>query len=299
MLTLFTAPKPFRNHIRVIQENALQSWVRLSPSCEIILFGDREGITEAAVDFEARHIPDIATNEFGTPLLDDLFLKAQKVASYEIMCYINADIILMSDFLKAVEIVQKSKNPFLMVGRRWNINLGQQFDFSLPAWENELRTCVCRSGKQATPDWIDYFVFPRGFYIELLPLAIGRATFDNWLLWKAHSLGAPIIDATERVMAVHQNHDYAHHPQGQNGVWYGAEAQSNRKLMGGQHHFFTLADASCRLTSDGLKLNLTWGRMVRKIKRILHWLLCRSLPIHGRLGLYKSKILNLDKLKNF
>jgi hypothetical protein len=113
MLTLFSAPKLFRSHTKVIQESAIESWVRLSPPCEIILCGDEEGIAGAAAHFGVRHIPDIARNEYGTPLLDDLFLKAQKVAANEIMCYINADIILMSDFIKAVEIVRNSKNPIL------------------------------------------------------------------------------------------------------------------------------------------------------------------------------------------
>jgi hypothetical protein len=30
MLMLFSAPKPFRNHIKVIQENIIQSWERPS-----------------------------------------------------------------------------------------------------------------------------------------------------------------------------------------------------------------------------------------------------------------------------
>jgi hypothetical protein len=161
---------------------------------------------------------------------------------------------------------------------------------------SRLRGSVYQSGQPMPPDWIDYFVFPRGFFNDLLPFAIGRTTFDNRLPWKARSLGASIIDASEMVMAVHQSHDYSHHPQGKNGFWYGAEAQRNRELMGGRHHFFTLDDAGYRLTSAGLKLNLSRERLVRKIVRSLHWLLDRTHPVRSRLGLSKLKVRHLGKL---
>lgn len=296
MLTLFSAPKPFHNHIKIIQENALQSWVRLAPSCEIILFGNEEGIAETAVHFGVRHVPKVAKNEYGTPLLDDLFLKAQKLATNEVMCYINADIILMSDFIKAVEIVCKSNNPYLMVGKRWNITMEGPLDFSWSDWEDHLRTYVYQSGKPTTPEGIDYFVFPRGLYCDLAPFAIGRAAFDNWLLWKARSLGARIIDASEIVMAIHQNHDYSHHPQDKNGVWYGEEAQRNRELMIGWHRCFTLDDASHCVTPSGLRMNLSRKRLTRKIKIFLHWLLNVSRPVRSRLGLCRFYGRYLDEL---
>jgi hypothetical protein len=288
MLTLFSAPKPFRGHIKVIQENALQSWVRLAPPCEIILFGDEEGIAETAVYFGARHVPDIARNEYGTPLLDDLFLKAKKKANGEIMCYINADIILMSDFMKAVEVARKGGNPFLMVGRRWDFDVEVPLDFSRPEWEKHFRHSVYQAGQSMPANMIDYFVFLRGFYTDLLPFAIGRTTYDNWLLWKARSMGASIIDASERVMAVHQNHDYSHHTGGKNGLYSGVEAQRNRQLKGGWHHFFTLDDASHHLTSSGIKLHLSRRRLARKIIRLLYWLLGGELTFRRRLGLDKK-----------
>jgi hypothetical protein len=119
-------------------------------------------------------------------------------------------------------------------------------------------------------------IFRRGLYRDLFPFALGRAGFDNWLLWKAHSLKAPVIDASRAVMAVHQNHDYSHHPQGERGVWEGAEAKRNRELMGGWHHSFTLSDASHRLVSTKIKLNLSGERLFRivllgGILRLLHW----------------------------
>ncbi len=62
MLTIFTVPKPFRGHIKVIQTNAIRSWLLLRPECEVILFGNDEGTAEIACELGRRHIPNIDCN---------------------------------------------------------------------------------------------------------------------------------------------------------------------------------------------------------------------------------------------
>ena len=76
MLTIFGIPKPFEGHFGVIQRNAIQSWTRLSPRCQVLLFGDETGTAEMAAEVGAQHIPKVERNEFGTPLLQDLFRQA-------------------------------------------------------------------------------------------------------------------------------------------------------------------------------------------------------------------------------
>src|SRR5712664_779088 len=105
MLTLFAVPKPFKGHFGVIQRNAISQWVRLRPKPEILLFGDEEGTVEIAQEFGLRHIPEVKRNQCGTPLLNDLFAKAHALASYNILCYVNADIMLLGDFMEAVQQV--------------------------------------------------------------------------------------------------------------------------------------------------------------------------------------------------
>lgn len=266
MLTLFSVPKPFRDHIGIIQANALQSWLKLEPRCEVILFGAEEGASEMAQRFGALHVPDVSCNEFGTPLLNDLFDKAQAIATCPLICYVNADMILMDDFTRSVDSLYRFKQSFLMVGRRWNVDLNEPFDFERDEWDDSLRLYAQQHGKPGSQYYMDYFVFPKGLFKTMLPFAIGRPPFDNWLLWKARSLGASLVDASEVIMAVHQNHDYAHHPEGRIGVYEGPEAKRNRELMGGSHHFFTLEDATHRLTASGLRRNLSPKYFRRKWK---------------------------------
>jgi glycosyltransferase involved in cell wall biosynthesis len=286
VLTLFSIPKPFRGHIGVIQTNALQSWIKLEPRCDIILFGDDEGTAETAARFGVKHVSDVARNEYGTPLLNDVFSRAQAMASHDIACYINSDIVLLDDFLKSVAMAAKLNRSFLMVGQRQDADLDHALDFTQPDWQERLRQQAGRHGRPRPPDWIDYFVFSKGLYKQMPPFAIGRTSFDNWLIWEARALGAAVIDASATVLAVHQNHDYTHHPQGQTGVFSGVEAKINRSLMDGRRCYFTIADATHRLTPSGITRNFTSRYARQKWKyatRSLHdW--------RHRHGLHRAKV---------
>jgi hypothetical protein len=252
MLTLFAIPKAFRGHTAIIQRNAITSWTRLNPPPEIILFGDDPGTPEIAQELGVRHVPDVARNSTGAPMLDDLFAKAEAAASHPLLCYVNSDIMLMDDFLRALERVRDLAGPFLMVGQRWDLDLPRPWDFD-GEWQQELRSFVRAHGRQLRATAVDYFAFTKGLGIGLLPLALGRVGWDNWLIWHARQRCAAVIDASAVVMAVHQNHDYSHHPGGQAAVWRGEEARRNRELIGDWYRLLTIEDANHRLTADGLK----------------------------------------------
>ncbi len=265
MLTIFAIPKPFRGHIAIIQRNAIASWTLLRPRPGIILFGDEPGMAEVARDLGVRHVPEVARNHSGTPLLHDLFAQAEQLAQDGLLCYVNADIILMDDFLGAVERVSRWRPRLLMVGQRWDVDLREPWDFDQPGWQDSLRSAALRAGKQQPPNAIDYFVFSKGLGRNLLPLAIGRRGWDNWLVWHARSQRASVVDASPVVMAVHQTHDYSHHPGGAEGVWLGEEARRNRELIGGWWHLYTIEDATHKLTPEGMRRCFRhWPWMIRR-----------------------------------
>lgn len=252
MLTLFTMPKPFRGQIAVIQRNAIESWLQLRPACEIILLGDDEGTAEAAREFGLCHLPEVADNEYGTPLLDSIFERAQAAASHRLLCYVNADIILMSDFLPAISRIRWSR--FLMLGQRRDLDVTRLLDFDDPAWETKLRAEAHRHGCLHPHTGVDYYVFPKGLWGEIPPFAVGRTSYDNWLIWRTRSLGVPAIDATRLVTCIHQNHDRTYTslgiqpPEVTDDLTTGVEAKRNRELAGGWEHISTLRDANWLLT---------------------------------------------------
>ncbi len=158
---------------------------------------------------------------------------AQAVAKHNLLAYVNCDILLFQDFRAATETTAARRGRFLMVGRRWDLDITTPLDFSDPALEMSLREQAARNGLQRAEMWIDYFVFPRNLYRDFPPLAIGRRYWDNWLIWKARDIRADVVDATPSVVAIHQNHDHAHHPQGVTGVLHSPESERNFKLAGG------------------------------------------------------------------
>jgi hypothetical protein len=249
-MMLFTSPKPFHGHSAIIQRNAIRSWTLLHPPCQIILCGDDEGTAETAAEMGAQHIPTIACTDYGTPLVSDLFEQAQRGTTHNLVCYINADIILMGDFLQAAARVAHAHPMFLMGGQRWDVDITTPLDFS-PGWEEPLRRLARQQGKLHNPSGIDYFVFPRGMISAMPPFAIGRPGWDCWLLYHVRSRNIPLIDATRSVMAIHQNHGYGHVPQGTGRDYQGPEARQNLALLPHELCFFTLNNATELLTPQG------------------------------------------------
>lgn len=293
MLTFFTTPKPFRGHIDVIQRNALRSWSQIHPEVEVILFGDDEGAAQAARELGIRHESSVKRNENGTKYLGPIYDRAQEIARNEILCYVNCDIILMSDFRHAVERLCERRRDFLMIGQRWDLGVTQRIDFDRADWERELSAVALREGKQRPPDWIDYFVFSRGLYYgKIPPFVVGRPGWDNWLVWYARAARTCVVDASQVVMAVHQNHDYSYHPDGEAGVWSGEEARRNRALLKGWIHIGTMEDATHRLTPGTIRRSYRhWTALGRRawiasVRRVLEM----SLPIRHSLGLRRDKI---------
>jgi hypothetical protein len=266
MLTLFTTAKPFQGHNGIIQRNALKSWTLLDRDVEVIVFGDDEGSAEVCAELGIRHEPVVERNESGTLLVNEMFARVQAIARHDVLCYVNCDIILMADFRHAIEQVRSVHAQFLMVGRRWDTDITQPIDFSSPNWEKNTRQHALTANRQRDGLWIDYFAFSRGLYgRDMPPFAIGRTAWDDWLVWKGCQSGHPVVNASPDVLAVHQNHDYGHHPQGTEGIWRGEEAKRNFQLMGGLEH---------RGTIDGATMVLKAGRLRRNHRR--HWLRFKS-----------------------
>jgi hypothetical protein len=289
MITIFSTPKPFRGHIDVIQRNAIGSWKRLHPDVEVILFGDDEGAAEVCRELGIRHEPEVRRNDHGLKQLNYIFDRASEISRHKYLCYVNCDILLMSDFIKGLDFVSKRHSQFLMIGRRWDIDITEPWDFTQLNWELSLRSLTLQNGVKKGPNWVDYFCFSRDvFYKKMPPLVIGRCWWDNWLVWRAKSQGAAVIDATAAVMAVHQNHDYAYHPDGFLGTLYGEEAMENKRLAGSNWHLCTMQEATYLLGVEGEKYN--WGHFIMPLKRNIVppiWLsfLNATRPVRHRFGL--------------
>ena len=237
MITLFTTTKDFTGIYKTIQMNALKSWRSISNDIEIIILGDSKGSKEAAEEVGAEYIPNVKCSDQGTPLLSDLFQQADERAKYSILTYINADIILPKNFYEEVMTVSKCFNKFLMVGHRWDMDVDDIIEFENDNEQNNFWERVKINSEKHACSGIDYFVYKRNQWKKLPDFIIGRPGFDNWLIWKARRRLLPVIDGTESIQVVHQNH-----PVNQ---FYEIEGDKNKKLH--NEKTLNILDASYRL----------------------------------------------------
>src|SRR5258708_5668858 len=114
-LTIFTTPKRFEGRSNLLQRNPITSWAQLEETPEVLAFGDDEGTPRACTELGVRTVHRISTNEFGRPLISDMFAKAQQLAAHDVLCYVNADVILTSETVIAAGKVSRWSSRFLMV----------------------------------------------------------------------------------------------------------------------------------------------------------------------------------------
>jgi hypothetical protein len=240
VLTLFSVPKPFEGEMDALQRRSVESWRALG--VQVLLLGD---VAHAARELEVEHVPGLELTAHGTPRLDSALSLADEAARFPLRCFVNADVILRTDLLDATKAVtEQTQQRFLLVGQT----------------EEDGR----RRGAAA----MDWFVFPAGLFGDLPPFAIGRACFDNWLVWKARQV-AIVVDVTHDVRTIHQPHGYEHVDGGMDEAYYGEEAARNLELAGGKSRLYTLHDASHVLRGGRLHRNLgaplRWRENLRKL----------------------------------
>ncbi len=281
LLTLFTAPKPFTDpHIRVIQRNMLRNWLALGEEVEVVAIGDDPGIAENCQEFGIRHLPSVRCNEKGTPLISSIFELARGVNESPFLAYANADILFHPELLPTIKALEQEKKQFLAVGQRWDLDIEEALVFS-EGWDEQLRERTITEGTLHPQTGSDYFIFPRSCFRQIPEFAVGRAGWDNWMIFWARRQGWPVIDLSKSLLVVHQNHDYSHLPGGARHYRL-PETSSNIQIAGGRRTIFTLKDATHDLEDRKLKQKrLTWESFWREVEifplirlrsRLLGWL---------------------------
>ncbi|MGZ4316379.1 MAG: hypothetical protein ACXVRS_11175 [Gaiellaceae bacterium] len=255
MISLFTVPKAFEGRSDWIQRNAIGSWTKLGNGVQVLLVGDDPGVAEAAAELGVEHVPELTRSEHGTPLLDGVFASARRLARNPLLCFVNADIVLLDDFARGGERLLAENVPFLAVGDSRDTAIDQPLAFE-GDWEADLRRLALRSPRRGAGA-LDWFLYTRDLYEELPPFAVGRIGFDNWLVWRAWASGARVVDATPSVLAIHQRHDYSHVSGGREATRStSGEGRRNLELAGDKSHLYTRYDATHILGRRRLRRNV-------------------------------------------
>ncbi len=265
-LTIFSAPKAFTNpHISTIQRNAIQSWTHLGPQVQVLLVGEEEGLAQAAAEYSVPLIPNVKRNDSGTPLVSSIFQLARQASQSPLLAYVNADVLLLPDFVEAALQVAGQLERFLVIGQRWDLDVRALLDFSA-GWEQRLQGDRQQRGRLHLPAGSDYFIFPRALFGEMPEFAIGRAGWDNWMIYHARCQGWPVVDGTPTIKVIHQDHDYSHLPGGKPHYEL-PESRVNEALAGGSANLYMVLDSDRQLIGGKVrKPRWTWLRTLRRME---------------------------------
>ena len=242
-VTVFCLPKPFTDPaICRIQANAIRSWQAIDEKVEVLLLGNELGIEAFAGEIGARHCGEIESNSHGTPLLSSAFEQANRLATGEYLLYCNADVILRGDIVGlAGKLGQQWPSGFLAIGRRNEVSLTEELDWSNRERVNRTLDEAYQRSHRAARVCKEYFLFRRGQFSNLPAFAVGRGNWDNWMVSQSRRTGLPVVDVSPRIRALHQAHSYSHLEQKvgrQSSRWNcyvaGDEARANEKLAGGK-----------------------------------------------------------------
>jgi len=223
---------------------------------------------EAAADLNVRQIANVARNELGTPLVNSIFNLAREAASHEILIYLNADIILLPDCLRVVDEIFELKKEFLLVGRRWEMDITREIDFA-NKWLADIEEKLSKFEGRFSETAMDYFIFPRHLFTDIPSFAIGRAGWDNWMIYHAVQQPWPVIDITPVHKVIHQRHDYRHLPEGE-AHFDLEESYQNVSLAGGIRTAYDLLDVPFIFQNGRISRKfMTLTKVLRILERLV------------------------------
>jgi hypothetical protein len=239
MITFFSVPKKFTGEFALIQENAILSWLAIKNS-QVFLLGDEEGVDKFSSLNGIEHIKNIPTNSSDTPLLSEAFRIVKSKSLNDIIIYVNCDIIFTSSLLNTINIVRSRFQNYVIVGRRSDVFISKKIDFSNINWEKNLINDHSSSISLHSKSGIDYFIFPKSIEIKIPQFAVGRPSWDNWMIFYFLKMNYSVIDSTKINLVLHQNHARGY-------AIYGEESKSNFYLAGGTINLCDISHSNFKL----------------------------------------------------
>lgn len=242
------------------------------------MFGNDEGVAEVARELSLLHVPDVQSDRRGAPLRSAMCELAKGVAKHDLLCSINADIIILDGFGQAVERLSSTADPrlgrgFVAAGRRHNLDLDTEIDFADPDWRAPLRDRVRREGELFIPSAMDYIIYSKSASPSAQLSFPGEAPgWDPWFLYQFQRRGLPIIDLTPMVVVVHQNHETAGELARKRRKWSrDREAMARLRRAGGFSRMATLREADLVLAAAGFALPRWPGRLLSRLSKRKVW----------------------------
>lgn len=272
MITFFTTTKAFIDKNLVNQINAIKSWIIGNKyGCEAIIFQKEKGIEKINGVPNIRIIEKIRSNENNVPFINAMFYEANLLAKNDILCFLNADIIINDDFIESLLKIHKSlKKKYLVVGQRYDTFFDYFIDFQNPQWYNDLIKKNHDTLKIHPPFGSDYFAFPKNQYPQgsLPDLLVGRNGWDNYMFYETRMKSYKLINLSSQYKVIHQNHNYNHKSENEN-VKKKEDNHNYDFIHKYEKNFYTLESCNYIFQNNSLKKTFKdWKYRLHKLRRM-------------------------------
>jgi len=236
-----TIPRSFIDTYLTPQVNALNMIRNYDPSANIVLYSDDDGVKDYASK-NLYHAPDVVIKKGRLPLVNEA-LKYCAINFPECyICYINSDMLLVGNTKELINYIDKRfSGNFIATGYRCNLHIDTVIKSNeIP---DLLTKCSCKKTK-GRHSALDVFIFKSDIFrlLSMPNFRVGRPGWDNWLAAKCRILGFALIDISNVVTLVHQEHPPAH----VQGTW---KVSWPIWKEHGISHFASLLECNYRVTS--------------------------------------------------
>jgi hypothetical protein len=209
MLTIYSTLKNFTNeHTRIVQTNAVKSWLKLEPTPEVFIMGGDESVKSFCEELNITHV-DVKQSEYGVPYLNDMMYKIEDLASNDFLLLVSGDIILFQETIAALNIAKNRLANFCLCSIKQESSVDSLIEFKA-GWEIEIKKSAIH---YSLPTSGDFFLYPKKYFLNSIPgipdFIIGRSSCDSWLIKKAFEADV-LVNATDFIPLIHQRHDYSH-----------------------------------------------------------------------------------------
>lgn len=209
MVTIFSPMRPFVRDIGQVQKQAISSWLNIIPECEVIIIDDEDFTSRTELEgWNVKILTTVKKAESGAPLLDSMFEEVIKVAKYDIICYITADVLLPQNFCEDILQFDKQANDkfgdYLGICCRYDQKNPDVSKGSLS--DNEYFELCLKNGVKRERSGIDLWVFRKTTIIPFPPFPIGRCLTDNWVVYYCRYHNIKVLDFSDQIKIIHQYH---------------------------------------------------------------------------------------------
>jgi len=199
--------KPFIEEFKIEQMNAIKSWKKLRCNPKIVIIGDDQGVEEVCKKENIIHHPQLEKNEYGTPLVGDIFKRGWEYATEDDICiFVNGDIVLtdsLSDTLDRFtkEYPNYKDLKYMITAIRFDWTNFKEIDFENTNWENEINKYM--KGKYSPPTAGDIFIHKKNTF-NIPRSGIAKMCYDSWIIGYANKYFDISINATSSLKIYHQ-----------------------------------------------------------------------------------------------